>query len=345
MFADEPTGNLDSTTSGEILALLRDSVDTLGQTTVMVTHDAHAAAIADRVLFLADGDIVRDLGRSTRARDPRDARGGDRAMIGGRAEGPRGPQGPRAAHRARRRHRRRDGQRHVHPHRHDAEVVQRPLHRVVRQDRRRHPRQGDRQELHQRQRRHDSRVAARRRSGRCPRSRRPAATSARSEANVADIIGQRRQGRRQGERRRQLRRRQRALQPAQAQDRQGRRRAPARSRSTPAPPTKQHYKVGDTVVVSTLGKQAHATRITGTVSFGERRLARLRQHRRLGRPDRPDAAGPRGPLRRISVAAKDGTSPAQLVRRSSRCCPRDLRGQGQRKQQAKDRRQGPQRRR
>ena len=65
MFADEPTGNLDSTTGGEILALLRDSVDTLGQTTVMVTHDAHAAAIADRVLFLADGMIVCDLGRST----------------------------------------------------------------------------------------------------------------------------------------------------------------------------------------------------------------------------------------------------------------------------------------
>jgi len=65
MFADEPTGNLDSTTSGEILALLRDSVDTLGQTTVMVTHDAHAAAIADRVLFLADGHIVEDLGRSS----------------------------------------------------------------------------------------------------------------------------------------------------------------------------------------------------------------------------------------------------------------------------------------
>ena len=65
MFADEPTGNLDSTTSGEILGLLRDSVDNLGQTTVMVTHDAHAAAIADRVLFLADGDIVRDLGPSS----------------------------------------------------------------------------------------------------------------------------------------------------------------------------------------------------------------------------------------------------------------------------------------
>jgi putative ABC transport system ATP-binding protein len=65
MFADEPTGNLDSTTSGEILALLRDSVDSFGQTTVMVTHDAHAAAIADRVLFLADGDVVRDLGPSS----------------------------------------------------------------------------------------------------------------------------------------------------------------------------------------------------------------------------------------------------------------------------------------
>ena len=65
MFADEPTGNLDSTTSGEILALLRDSVDTFGQTTVMVTHDAHAAEIADRVLFLADGEIVRDLPRSS----------------------------------------------------------------------------------------------------------------------------------------------------------------------------------------------------------------------------------------------------------------------------------------
>jgi len=65
IFADEPTGNLDSTTGGEILALLRDCVDTLGQTTVMVTHDAHAAAIADRVLFLADGRIVRDLGRSS----------------------------------------------------------------------------------------------------------------------------------------------------------------------------------------------------------------------------------------------------------------------------------------
>ena len=62
MFADEPTGNLDSKTSGEILELMRSSVDTYKQTTVMVTHDARAAAIADRILFLADGLIVKDLG-------------------------------------------------------------------------------------------------------------------------------------------------------------------------------------------------------------------------------------------------------------------------------------------
>jgi putative ABC transport system ATP-binding protein len=65
MFADEPTGNLDSRTSAEILTLLRASVDSYGQTTVMVTHDAKAAAIADRILFLADGQIVKDLGRSS----------------------------------------------------------------------------------------------------------------------------------------------------------------------------------------------------------------------------------------------------------------------------------------
>jgi putative ABC transport system ATP-binding protein len=64
VFADEPTGNLDSQTSGEILELMRDSVDSLGQTTVMVTHDSRAAAIADRILFLDDGLIVRDMPRS-----------------------------------------------------------------------------------------------------------------------------------------------------------------------------------------------------------------------------------------------------------------------------------------
>src|SRR5262249_11114556 len=55
LFADEPTGNLDSATGAEILRLLRDSVDTRGQTIVMVTHDQRAATVADRVLQLADG--------------------------------------------------------------------------------------------------------------------------------------------------------------------------------------------------------------------------------------------------------------------------------------------------
>jgi putative ABC transport system ATP-binding protein len=67
LFADEPTGNLDSQTSAEILGLLRGAVDTYGQTTVMVTHDPRAATIADRILFLADGLIVKELGRSTQA--------------------------------------------------------------------------------------------------------------------------------------------------------------------------------------------------------------------------------------------------------------------------------------
>jgi len=65
LFADEPTGNLDSKTGGEILELLRDSVDTYGQTTVMVTHEARAASIADRILFLADGLIVKELQNAT----------------------------------------------------------------------------------------------------------------------------------------------------------------------------------------------------------------------------------------------------------------------------------------
>ena len=61
IFADEPTGALDSTTGAEVLALLRRSVDEWGQTVVMVTHDAGAAAVADRVLLLADGQIAGDL--------------------------------------------------------------------------------------------------------------------------------------------------------------------------------------------------------------------------------------------------------------------------------------------
>ena len=64
VFADEPTGNLDSKTGGEILELLRVAVESTGQTTVMVTHDPRSASIADRILFLADGNIVKELPRS-----------------------------------------------------------------------------------------------------------------------------------------------------------------------------------------------------------------------------------------------------------------------------------------
>jgi putative ABC transport system ATP-binding protein len=60
LFADEPTGNLDSSSSAEVLGLLRRSADELGQTIVMVTHDPKAAARADRILFIADGLIVKD---------------------------------------------------------------------------------------------------------------------------------------------------------------------------------------------------------------------------------------------------------------------------------------------
>ena len=60
VFADEPSGNLDSKASNDVLELLRHAVDDFGQTVVMVTHDAHAASFADRLLVLADGRIVHD---------------------------------------------------------------------------------------------------------------------------------------------------------------------------------------------------------------------------------------------------------------------------------------------
>ena len=61
IFADEPTGNLDSRSSGELLGFMRRCVDEFGQTIVMVTHDPNAAAYADRVLFLADGRVVDEM--------------------------------------------------------------------------------------------------------------------------------------------------------------------------------------------------------------------------------------------------------------------------------------------
>jgi putative ABC transport system ATP-binding protein len=65
IFADEPTGNLDSNSGAEILRFMRDAVDEFGQTIVMVTHDAIAAAYADRVVFLADGRVVYDMSEPT----------------------------------------------------------------------------------------------------------------------------------------------------------------------------------------------------------------------------------------------------------------------------------------
>lgn len=65
LVADEPTGNLDSAASTEVLSLLRQAVDKLGQTVIMVTHDRHAAEIADRVLIVKDGKITHDLNHPT----------------------------------------------------------------------------------------------------------------------------------------------------------------------------------------------------------------------------------------------------------------------------------------
>lgn len=65
LFGDEPTGNLDSTSSAEVLSILRSAADDFGQTVVIVTHDPRAATYADRVLLLADGRVVRELERPT----------------------------------------------------------------------------------------------------------------------------------------------------------------------------------------------------------------------------------------------------------------------------------------
>jgi putative ABC transport system ATP-binding protein len=67
VFADEPTGNLDSRSGAEVLLFLRNSVKELGQTVVMVTHDPGAAAYADRVVLLADGRVAGEIERPTLA--------------------------------------------------------------------------------------------------------------------------------------------------------------------------------------------------------------------------------------------------------------------------------------
>ena len=153
VFADEPTGNLDSKTGGEILELMRESVDAYGQTTVMVTHEARAAAIADRILFLADGLIVKELPRSQPPTSSRRwSRSPRRDEV--RPEGAARPQAADGPDRDRDRARRRDGERHVRPHRLDRQGVRRDLHRGPRGlGRRRHRQVGLRPLRRQRQRR------------------------------------------------------------------------------------------------------------------------------------------------------------------------------------------------
>ena len=68
IFADEPTGNLDSKAGSEVLSFMRSAVDDMGQTIVMVTHDPTAASYADRIVFLADGRIVDEMEHPTAAR-------------------------------------------------------------------------------------------------------------------------------------------------------------------------------------------------------------------------------------------------------------------------------------
>ena len=138
VFADEPTGNLDSHTGHEILELLRHSVEDLGQTIVMVTHEARAAAIADRVLYLADGADRARAVRRVAARDQRGDGGDRRPMTRVRAQGPPHPQAPHRADRDRDRPRRRDGERDVRPHRLDRQGVRRDLHRRLPEHRRDH---------------------------------------------------------------------------------------------------------------------------------------------------------------------------------------------------------------
>ena len=127
LFADEPTGNLDSRTGEEILTLLRASADEYHQTIVMVTHEPRAAAIADRVLFLADGSDRQ----GARPHDGgRGARGHEHPGTVTRValRGLLGPQAARRPHRDGDRARRRHDQRHLRAHRHDQVRLHERLH-------------------------------------------------------------------------------------------------------------------------------------------------------------------------------------------------------------------------
>ena len=135
IFADEPTGNLDSKSATEMLELSRVAVDTFGQTLVMVTHDARAASYADRVVFLADGRIVSELGRSDDGGDPRRAQAHRRVnRVPHRTEVGAVQEASAVQHRAVDHARRGVPLRHARLHRHHQPHVRRPLRRRVYQN-------------------------------------------------------------------------------------------------------------------------------------------------------------------------------------------------------------------
>ena len=195
---------------------------------------------------------------------------------------------------------------------------------VVVEDRRRHPRQGDRQGLLQRQRRDDPRIAAHRGPGaargrgrrrrRLPR-RRP--TPPTSSARTARPSPRESSG--------------------GSYDAANARFSPLKLKTGEWPQgdkqvvidagtaTKEHYRVGDTVKIAT-GGQTHPYELTGHRLVRRRRLARLREHRGLGRQDRPDAARPRGPLRqRVDRGQARHVGGRARRRRASRSSPRTWR--------------------
>ena len=325
VFADEPTGNLDSKTGGEILELLRHSVEELGQTIVMVTHEARAAAIADRVLYLADGSIVRELQGATPARDLRDD-GRDRARRDAlRSEEPARPQVPHGPDRARDRPRRRDDQRHLRPHGHDRQGVLEHLRRLVRRHGRRRQRQGGghlASTSRSRQRAAGRRVAPRR--GPRASTRVDLAMGGIYDELNTKIIGEDGKaintngapsfgfGLDTVARVRRLQ----PAQPARGPLARGRRRGRRRRRHRRPGGLRARRDDRDLDAAAEAGLRGRRDR-----AVRRRQVARERDVRDLRRRDRADALRPRGPVRRDLRRGRGGhRRPRSWSPTSSRCC-------------------------
>ena len=301
IFADEPTGNLDSKTGDEVLGLLRRSADEFGQTIVMVTHDARAATVADRIVFLQDGRIELDCGRMSRdeiydtiksleATSERAAAvRRDDPPVAARPVEPQAAHGPdHAGDRARRRHDRR----HLRHHRPDQQRLsttssrRRPVGTDVNITRKAAFQGQDAVRLGRLAAGLDARPGAgRERRGRRGRQRR----------------GQRRRGRERqvGQHRRRaharLLDRAAAFQSEQRTSPARGRRATAQSRSTPSWPTDKHLHVGDTIGLSTeQGVQPVVD--LGHLRFWQLDLDRRRHARRHDGGRRPALVRPRGPV-------------------------------------------------